>query len=132
MDELVAGALLPENGGISEVDNLDGTMAAGGDFNVRIDDESFPHCIRALLLMRPPKTPTPSQNFHLACYLLERGYTMDECKRVFMSIFQEKYDEDTADVHLKLIKLKECKPYQCFIVKHGLGLCNPDCERYRN
>ena len=93
--------------------------------------ENFPPCISRLLSMRPPLTPTPDQNFHLASYLLDCGYTVDECKKVFREIFREKYDENTADTHLKLIKVMECRPFQCFIVQHGLGVCTEDCRQFR-
>jgi len=94
------------------------------------ESELVPPCINKLLSMRSPETPTPTQSFHLACWLLDKGYDIEECKNVFREIFQEKYDEDTADIHLKLIKGKNYRPYHCFMVKHGLGICSTDCPHH--
>jgi hypothetical protein len=111
---------------------LNGVRQAMGDKIVcGVDGEYWlPPCITKLLSMRYPETPTPAQSFYLACWLLDKGYSLDDCKRVFKEIFQEHYNEDTADTHLKLIKIKECRPYHCFMVEYGLGICSPECPYY--
>ncbi|MBD3261885.1 MAG: hypothetical protein GF334_09515 [Candidatus Altiarchaeales archaeon] len=107
-----------------------GDQQAAYVINPRQPQKAFPPCIKKLLSMRPPETPTPTQSFHLACFLLQQGYDIEDCKDVLKEIFQQEYEEDTADIHLKIIKGKGCKPFQCFMVKHGLGLCSPDCPRH--
>jgi hypothetical protein len=90
----------------------------------------LPPCITRLLSMRCPDTPTPAQSFYLACWLFDKGLSLEECKMVFKHIFGQHYDEETADTHLKLIKIKECRPYQCFMVEYGLGICNRECPQH--
>jgi len=92
--------------------------------------DDFPPCISRIMAMRIEK-PTRDQSFHLACWLLNNGYGIEECKQVFKGIFQEDYVEETADTDLKLIKLKDVKPYSCFIVRQWLGVCSPNCPRYK-
>lgn len=87
-----------------------------------------PPCINSILSMRHPEAPNPEQNFYLACYLLEAGFDIDVCKRVFKTIFRDKYVDEVADTQLKLIKLKGYEPYDCMIVDKFLGLCNGECE----
>ena len=94
------------------------------------DDLVIPSCIGRILSMSPPKTPSDTQGFYLACWLLGKGFSLDECKQVFKKVYGNAYVEKTADMQLKLIKLKECKPYSCFIVKHLLGICTSSCPYY--
>jgi DNA primase large subunit len=93
--------------------------------------DSFPPCISRLLSMHAPNTPTTNQSFYLACFLLNNGYTIEDCKKVFKRIFGEQYDEKTADMQLKLIKITGIQPFECNVVKHLLGICSPECSRYR-
>ena len=93
--------------------------------------EGFPPCVRRILSMSLER-PTHEQSFYLACFLLDRGFDIDECKRVFREIFGCDYDEVTADLQLKFIEIKGIKPYNCFMVRQWLGVCSPNCPKYRS